>query len=603
MYDVIVVGGGHAGCEAALACARIGCHTLLITLSLDKIGFMSCNPAIGGVGKGQLVKEIDALGGEMARATDTCGIQFRTLNTSKGPAVWSSRAQADRKRYSLYMQHVVRNEKNLGVIEGEAVRLIVKEKTVKGVETEKGRIISAKTVIATPGTFLNGLIYIGMRSFDGGRIEEKKTSKAFSNSLRDLGFRILRFNTCTSARLDGKTIDFSRMQIQNGDEPPLAFSFSTNHLDIKQVPCYITYTNSKTHSIIRNNLNHTPFYSGKVKSPSVRYCPSLEDKIVKFPHHERHQIFLEPEGIDTDEYYPNGLFTALSEDVQVDFIHSIPGLENVKVKRAGYGIEYDVIDSTQEYPTLESKLVRNLYLAGQINGTTGYEEAAAQGLIAGINAALRVKNKPPLILDRATSYIGVLIDDLITKGTNEPYRMFTSRVEYRLILREDNADLRLRKIGYKIGLVDKHQHEQTLDKQTKIEQGINYLKQSKISQNGKMMSLYQLLKRPEIKIEDIKRNLPSDYCHDVFREVEIEVKYSGFIQRQLSEVRSFKNLEKIKLPYDLDYNKVPALSLEIIEKLSQFKPLNLGQASRISGITPAAITILMVYLKKFKIQN
>ncbi|UCH12711.1 MAG: tRNA uridine-5-carboxymethylaminomethyl(34) synthesis enzyme MnmG, partial [Candidatus Omnitrophota bacterium] len=318
---------------------------------------------------------------------------------------------------------------------------------------------------------------------------------------------------------------------------------------------------------------------------------------------ERHQIFLEPEGIDTDEYYPNGLFTALPEDVQADFIHSIPGLENVKVNRAGYGIEYDVIDSTQEYPTLESKPVHNLYLAGQINGTTGYEEAAAQGLIAGINAALRVKNKSPLILDRATSYIGVLIDDLITKRTNEPYRMFTSRVEYRLILREDNADLRLGKIGYKVGLVDKHQYEQILDKQTRIEHGINYLKQNRISQDSKKVSLYQLLKRPEIKIEDIKENLPSGYCPDAFREVEIEVKYSGFIKRQLSEVRSFKNLERIKLPYDLDYNKVPALSLEIIEKLSQFKPLNLGQASRISGITPAAITILMIYLKKFKIQN
>ena len=597
-YDIIVIGGGHAGCEAALASSRMGCNTLLITLHLDTIALMSCNPAVGGVGKGQLVKEVDAMGGEMAKATDACGIQFRTLNTSKGPAVHSSRAQADRKKYCRHMQQVIKSEKNLKVLQAHVTKLIVKNNVVKGAETDAGEKISAKTVIITTGTFLNGLMYIGLRSFSGGRIEEQQATGALSGSLKDLGFRILRFNTCTSARLDGKTIDFSKTRIQKGDNPPKPFSLSTNKLDIKQLPCYITYTNTETHDIIRKNLNRTPFYSGKVKSPSVRYCPSLEDKIVKFPHHERHQIFLEPEGLDTDEYYPNGFFTGLPEDVQSDFIHSVPGLENVKINRFGYGIEYDVVDSAQNYPTLETKRIRNLYLAGQINGTTGYEEAAAQGLIAGINAALRVKNKAPLLLDRSSSYIGVLLDDLTTKGTNEPYRMFTSRVEYRLILREDNADLRLRKLGYRAGLISKQQYKETTDKQQSINKGIEYLKTNNISDNGNKINLFQFLKRPEVKIKDIKENIPFGYSFDVFNEIEIETKYSGFIKRQLAEVRSFKNLEKIKLPKDLDYNGIGALSREIKEKLSQARPLNLGQASRITGITPVAVTILMVYLKK-----
>ena len=583
-YDIIVIGGGHAGCEAALASSRMGCNTILITLHLDTIALMSCNPAVGGVGKGQLVKEVDAMGGEMAKATDACGIQFRTLNTSKGPAVHSSRAQADRKEYCRHMQQVIKSGKNLKVLQAHVTKLIVKNNVVKGAETDAGEKISAKTVIITTGTFLNGLMYIGLRSFSGGRIEEQQATGALSGSLKDLGFRILRFNTCTSARLDGKTIDFSKTRIQKGDNPPKPFSLSTNKLDIKQLPCYITYTNTKTHDIIRKNLNRTPFYSGKVKSPSVRYCPSLEDKIVKFPHNERHQIFLEPEGLDTDEYYPNGFFTGLPEDVQSDFIHSVPGLENVKINRFGYGIEYDVVDSAQNYPTLETKRIRNLYLAGQINGTTGYEEAAAQGLIAGINAALRVKNKAPLLLDRSSSYIGVLLDDLTTKGTNEPYRMFTSRVEYRLILREDNADLRLRKLGYRAGLISKQQYKETTDKQQSINKGIEYLKTNNISDNGNKINLFQFLKRPEVKIKDIKENIPFGYSFDVFNEIEIETKYSGFIKRQLAEVRSFKNLEKIKLPKDLDYNGIGALSREIKEKLSQARPLNLGQASRITGI-------------------
>lgn len=649
-YDVIVIGGGHAGCEAALAAARMGSKTLLITLHKNMIGFLSCNPAIGGVGKGQLVKEIDALGGEMAKATDATGIQFKTLNTSKGPAVWSSRAQVDMAKYSLYMQDVLKKEQpatenrragNLEILEGEVKKLIVKDKIVSGVQTDKGDKISAKTVVITPGTFLNGLMHIGMESFAGGRIEEldpvrSGTSRRnvgatsngvnnLSSSLRELGFNMMRFKTGTCARLDGKTIDYSNMEIQEGDKPPVPFSFSTKTLKLKQTPCYIAHTSEKTHDIIRKNLDRSPLFSGKILGTGVRYCPSLEDKIVKFPDHTRHQIFLEPEGLDTDEIYPNGLSTSLPTDVQEEFIRSVEGLENVKINRFGYGIEHDVVDSTQLYPTLETKPVQNLYLAGQINGTTGYEEAGAQGLIAGINASLQVKGKPPLILDRSTSYIGVLIDDLITKGTNEPYRMFTSRVEYRLILREDNADLRLRKIGFDMGLVDKKTFKQVQEKQKLIDEGIKELKKVKIvvpvAMTGKKpplvrfagqkrikdvgakrgekekISLYQFIKRPHTKIEKIKDKL-SDYPAEVLREMEIEVKYEGYIKREFSEVNKFKNLEKIKISSDIDYGKVQGLSFEIKEKLKKFKPLNLGQASRISGVTPVAVSILIVYLRE-----
>ncbi|MBU0533892.1 MAG: tRNA uridine-5-carboxymethylaminomethyl(34) synthesis enzyme MnmG [Candidatus Omnitrophica bacterium] len=597
-YDIIVVGGGHAGCEAALASARMGSKTLLITLHKNMLGFLSCNPAIGGVGKGQLVKEIDALGGEMAKATDATGIQFKTLNTSKGPAVWSSRAQVDMAKYSLYMQDVLSKQDNLEILEGEVKKLIVKDGTIKGVETDKDEKISAKAVVITPGTFLNGLMHIGMESFAGGRIEEKQSSKELSDSLKKLGFKLLRFKTGTCARLDGKTIDYSNLRIQEGDEPPVPFSFSTCRLKLKQVPCYITHTSEKTHDIIRKNLDRSPLFSGKILGTGVRYCPSLEDKVVKFAEHTKHQIFLEPEGLETDEIYPNGLSTSLPTDVQEEFIRSVEGLENVKINRFGYGIEHDVVDSTQLLPTLETKPVQNLYLAGQINGTTGYEEAAAQGLIAGINASLKVKGKPPLILDRSTSYIGVLIDDLITKGTNEPYRMFTSRVEYRLILREDNADLRLRKIGFDVGLVDKKTFEQVQEKQKLIDEGIKELKKRSTVIKNEKIKLYQFIKKPHNKIETIKDELP-DYPAEVLREMEIEVKYEGYIKREFSEVNKFKHLEKIKISPDLDYSKVPGLSFEIKEKLSKFKPLNLGQASRISGITPVAISILIVYLREY----
>ncbi|MCM8830437.1 MAG: tRNA uridine-5-carboxymethylaminomethyl(34) synthesis enzyme MnmG, partial [Candidatus Omnitrophica bacterium] len=514
-YDIIVVGGGHSGIEASLAGARMGLSVLLITFTKDKIGYMSCNPAVGGVGKGQLVKEIDALGGEMAKATDSTGIQFRVLNSSKGPAVWSSRVQVDRKRYSLYMQEVIKRERNIEVIEGEVTDLIVEGNKIKGVEID-GEKVSGKSVILAPGTFLNGTIYIGMETISGGRIEETKASKKLSDCLKRHGFEMLRFKTGTCARLDGKTINFNKLKSQYGDEPPVPFSFSTEKIEIQQVPCYITYTNEETHRVIRENLNRSPLFTGMITGTGVRYCPSLEDKVVKFPHHTRHHIFLEPEGLDTDIYYPNGISTSLPVDVQERFIHTIEGLEDVKIERYGYGIEHDVVEPRQLYPTLETKKIEGLFLAGQINGTTGYEEAAAQGLIAGINASLKVKNQPPFILDRASAYIGVLIDDLTIKGTNEPYRMFTSRVEYRLLLREDNADIRLRESGYKLGLVSTAEWEKTLCKKRKIEDLIHRLKKEKITfENGKI-TLFKYLTKPGINIKSL---IPEDgYPEDVMKE-------------------------------------------------------------------------------------
>jgi tRNA uridine 5-carboxymethylaminomethyl modification enzyme len=613
-YDVIVIGAGHAGIEAALASSRLGSKTLLITLGITTIGQMSCNPAIGGVGKGQLVKEIDALGGEMARAADACAIQFRILNASKGAAVQSSRAQIDRKLYKEYMQGAVLKQDNLQVKETEVKSLVVADNRIAAVITGQGEKILAASVVVAPGTFLNGLLHIGLTHFSGGRIDEP-AAEALADNLKDLGFCLLRFKTGTCPRLDRNTIDFSKLAVQNGDMPPKPFSFSTKEITRKQIPCHITYTNKNTQRIILENLDRSPLYTGVIKATGVRYCPSIEDKVVKFKDRERHQIFLEPEGYESDEIYPNGLATSLPEDVQLKILHSIEGLEEAEVIRFGYGIEHTVVEPTQLHPTLETKLIRNLYFAGQINGTTGYEEAAAQGLVAGINASLCSRNKEPLILDRSSSYIGVLIDDLTTKGTNEPYRMFTSRVEYRLILREDNADLRLRKTGYELGLVSREEYQKTEEKREAIKKGIAFLKNTRLkptpeinaqlrllntSEIKKPAALEEILKRPQVSWRQLKglNHLQFDILESVGRQIEIEVKYSGFIQRQFAEVARFKNLERIKLPQDLDYSLISGLSREIREKLVSLKPFNLGQASRVSGVTPAAISLLMVYLRK-----
>ncbi len=599
-FDAIVIGAGHAGIEASLACARMGAKTLMLTLDINSIGRMSCNPAIGGVGKGQLVKEVDALGGQMGLAADACAIQFRILNASKGQAVQSSRAQIDMHKYSRYMQRLVLHQKNLTIQAAEAKKLIVEDGKVSGVVTDKEEI-RAKCVIICPGTFLDGVIHIGLKHHSAGRINER-ASIGLADNLKSLGFNLLRFKTGTCPRLNKHTIDFSDLIIQQGDLIPKPFSFSTKRLKQKQVCCHITYTNKNTHELIRANLDRSPLYAGIIKATGVRYCPSIEDKIVKFADKERHQVFLEPEGLGVDEIYPNGISTSLPEDVQLKLLHSIAGLEKTKVIRFGYGIEHTVVDSTQLFPSLETKLVKNLFLAGQINGTTGYEEAAAQGLVAGINAALRIKNKKPFILDRASSYIGVLIDDLTTKGTTEPYRMFTSRVEYRLIIREDNADLRLSKAGFDLGLVKESVYRITKKKAEGIKEGLAFLKKTQINRApfNKPLTLEKLLKRPQIKIADLKKihKLKSGIAESAWQQLEIEVKYSGFIQRQLKDVERFEHLEKIKLPPDFDYSNLSGISREIREKLIKFKPLNLGQASRISGVTPAAISLLMVYLRK-----
>lgn len=613
-YDVIVIGAGHAGIEAALACARMGLATAMITLRRDTIGLMSCNPAIGGVGKGQLVKEVDALGGEMAKAADACGIQFRILNASKGPAVQSSRAQIDMELYKSYMRDALEKQPRLSIIEAEVKEVLIKDNLASGVRTVQGNEISAQAVVICPGTFLDGLIHKGLHHVSGGRINEQ-ASIGLADNLRTLGFDLLRFKTGTCPRLEKNSIDFSRLIVQNGDEPPKPFSFSTKKLTQRQEPCYITYTNEKTHQIIRDNLDKSPLYAGIIKAAGVRYCPSIEDKIVKFAERQRHQIFLEPQGYGAPEIYPNGLSTSLPEEVQLALIHSIEGLEQARIIRFGYGIEHSVVEPTQLYPTLETKRVKNLYLAGQINGTTGYEEAAAQGLIAGINAALRIKGKEPLILDRASSYVGVLLDDLTTKGTNEPYRMFTSRVEYRLLIREDNADIRLAAFGCNAGLLSQKVCQNTEEKIKAISDGINLLKATKIKPSPeinrhlerlstavlkKAVTLEEMLKRPQISLKDLEDidGLRIDIPEFASRQVEIEIKYAGFIQRQLAEVERFKNVEKIKIPQTFDYGSVPGLSREIKEKLNKVRPINLGQASRVSGVTPAAISILMIYLRK-----
>ncbi|MEE8359380.1 MAG: tRNA uridine-5-carboxymethylaminomethyl(34) synthesis enzyme MnmG [Candidatus Omnitrophota bacterium] len=613
MYEVIVVGGGHAGIEASLAAARMGRKTLLVTMRLDSIGVMSCNPAIGGLGKAQLVKELDALGGEMGRATDACGIQFRLLNTKKGPAVRSSRAQVDMYMYESYMQDLVKCMPSLELREASVERLMVKGSQVRGVRLPSGEEIEAKTVILTPGTFMNGLIHIGLKHFPGGRMGDE-ASAGLSGCLRELGFDVSRLKTGTTPRIDGKTIDFSGLRVQDGDPDPKPFSFRTERITRPQVPCYITHTNIETHNIIRDSLDRSPLYSGIIRSTGVRYCPSIEDKIVRFGDRDSHHIFLEPEGIATDRYYPNGISTSLPEDVQEALVHSIKGLENAKIEKMGYGIEYDFCNPVQLKPTLETDLIEGLYFAGQINGTTGYEEAAAQGLMAGINASLKISQREPLILDRSQAYIGVLIDDLVTKGTDEPYRMFTSRAEYRLVLREDNADLRLSKIGHDLGLLKDSDYDLVRKKGERIQEGLRRLKQTKLEVtsdvNAKLeswasspisepYSLEQLLKRSEISYERLTELAGSNgkLHRNEISEIEVEIKYRGFIERQARDIEKFKRIEKIKIPKDMDFYSIRGLSNEMKEKFERFKPVSVGQASRISGVTPAAISILMVYLK------
>lgn len=615
-YDVIIIGAGHAGTEAALACARMGCKALLLTMKKSTIAYMPCNPSIGGVGKGQLVKEVDALGGEMGKAADATGIHFKVLNKGHGPAVWSSRAQVDRHKYSEYMQSKIISQNNLEITEDEACRFIFKEDKVCSITTKKSNAFSAKAFVLTPGTFLNGIIHIGLEHKPGGCYNQP-ASVDLSLSLKNLGFETGTLKTGTTARIRKDSIDFSGLIAQYGDDKPNAFSFSTKFNLKNSVVCHMTHTNEKTHSIIKRNLDRSPLYTGIIKSTGVRYCPSVEDKIVKFPQRSSHHVFLEPEGLDTDWYYPNGLSTSLPMDAQLSMLHSIKGLEKAEIIVPGYGIEYEYVQPTELLPSMQTKRFSNLFFAGQINGTTGYEEASAQGLIAGINAALKVMRKKPFIPVRSESYIGVLIDDLVTKGISEPYRMFTSRAEYRLVLREDNADLRLRRHGHNLGLVSKADMSEAEQKEKIINKAISYLSDIKVlpdkdtdiflnsigtSKLKKTISVSELLRRPQVFYKHLKdlRLAPESLPPDYERVVETMVKYEGFIRRQEINIKKMQDIEKIKIPEGMDFTKIPGLSIEIIQKLEQIRPVSLGQASRISGVTPAAVMILMVCLKKNK---
>jgi tRNA uridine 5-carboxymethylaminomethyl modification enzyme len=614
-YDVAIVGAGHAGCEAALASARLGCKTVIFAINLDSIANMPCNPSIGGTAKGHLVREIDALGGEMGKNTDKTFIQSKILNSSKGPAVFSLRAQADRRKYQMEMKHVMEKQENLEIKQAEIVELIIEDKKkVKGVKTHTGAIYHCKTIILVTGTFLKGRIIIGDVSYSGGPDGLFPANK-LSDSLIENDIELYRFKTGTPARLNRRSIDFSKMEEQPGDEKIVPFSFETEEINKEQVSCWLTYTNEKTHKVIKDNLHRSPLYSGDIKGVGPRYCPSIEDKVVRFADKEKHQIFVEPMGLETEEMYLQGMSSSLPEDVQIQMMRTLPGLENVSVMRSAYAIEYDCIDATQLNLNLEFKKIEGLFSAGQINGSSGYEEAAAQGLIAGINAAMKVKEKEPFILDRSEAYIGVLIDDLVTKGTKEPYRMMTSRSEYRLLLRQDNADLRLTPLGYRAGLIKEERYQVFESKRKKIEDEVERLERTVVPPNEKVkhfletknstliksgVKLVELLRRPEINYDDLKEideNRP-ELSRSVREQVEINVKYEGYIKRQMQQVEQFKKLEKRKLPKEIDYSEIHGLRLEARQKLSQIKPESVGQASRITGVSPADISVLLVYLEQ-----
>ncbi|GAA0313822.1 tRNA uridine-5-carboxymethylaminomethyl(34) synthesis enzyme MnmG [Psychrobacter aestuarii] len=617
-YDVVVIGGGHAGTEAALAAARMGAQTLLLTHNIETLGQMSCNPAIGGIGKSHLVREIDALGGAMALATDKAGIQFRVLNSRKGAAVRATRAQADRILYKAAIRHTLENQPNLDLFQQAADDILVENGRAVAVVTSTGIVFRTETVVLTSGTFLGGVIHIGLENSHGGRAGDQPAIK-LADRLRELKLPVGRLKTGTPARIDARSVDFSVMTVQPGDTPlPVMSYMGSTEMHPQQVNCYITHTNARTHDIIRDNLDRSPMFSGKIEGVGPRYCPSIEDKIHRFADKDSHQIFIEPEGLTTHELYPNGISTSLPFDVQLDFIHSMKGLENAHITRPGYAIEYDYFDPQSLKPTLETKSIERLYFAGQINGTTGYEEAGVQGLLAGTNAALVTTNNPDYDTwtpRRDQAYLGVLVDDLITHGTNEPYRMFTSRAEYRLLLREDNADQRLTEIGRKLGLVDDARWQAYQDKMTAIDNESARLKAlwatpsndlgAKLTDTtGEVLSkestAYDLLKRPQINFSDIASITDSDVANDVGEQIEISVKYAGYIDRQQEDIEQMKRLENTALPVDFDYSAVSGLSNEIVQKLSHVRPATLAQAGRVSGVTPAAVQLLAMTLKKHK---
>ncbi|ASI80718.1 tRNA uridine-5-carboxymethylaminomethyl(34) synthesis enzyme MnmG [Bacillus pacificus] len=616
-YDVIVIGAGHAGCEAGLAAARMGSKTLMLTINLDMVAFMPCNPSVGGPAKGIVVREIDALGGEMGRNIDKTHIQMRMLNTGKGPAVRALRAQADKFSYQHELKKTIEETPNLTLFQGMVERLIVEDGECKGVITQAGAEYTAKTVVITTGTFLRGEIIMGDLKYSSGP-NNQQPSITLSEHLEELGFDLVRFKTGTPPRVNSNTIDYSKTEIQPGDDKPRAFSFETTKFIMDQIPCWLTYTSTETHRLIDENLHRSAMYSGMIKGTGPRYCPSIEDKVVRFNDKPRHQIFLEPEGRNTQEVYVQGLSTSLPEDVQRDMLRTIPGLENVEMMRTGYAIEYDAIVPTQLWPTLETKKIKNLYTAGQINGTSGYEEAAGQGLMAGINAACRSLGKKEVILGREDAYIGVLIDDLVTKGTNEPYRLLTSRAEYRLLLRHDNADLRLTEIGHEIGLIKEERYERFTNKKLKIEQEKERLSSIIIKPRPEVQELIRniggselkdgirasdLLRRPEMTYEHIHLLVPSEVelSDEVTEQVEIQIKYEGYIEKSLQQVERMKKMESKKIPVDIDYDAISSLASEARQKLKDVRPLSVGQASRISGVNPADISILLVYIEQGKI--